>query len=954
MANDLTGDFDVVVQFSKGAADRVLAAMHRAKRFPHSLSILVNDVPGPKLHPWDVLTHAITSLVDRYGNAIASAGRLAQVQPPRPRVPSPGPQLILDSPLVSPDMSRMNVEIAQRSHLQGRAQLQLSTPIVSVPDASGARLTLVIQMMARYFPDAGTRMLPEYMRGEMRITVGVNQVAAQAGSIVNVDLHGNVDVDFTTAWASAPVGGSDEEAIKKAIRNSIMTSFQPSNASLPAAIKQMRFKTMAGALPAVSFLLKRDEGWADSGSVNEVFLNDGDLFAFAAGADFVIDSIGRMVNRTLTKSGQRNFPFTFEVVVKFLGYVVSRTKYTYDVSLDTVTVQLLDGRILLTIDGHADTSSALPNFEFVATQAFTLNLVEATAGLALLGDLSVHIKDFGDLRDSVFGPFIPSFETTATNNFRPVRDQILASAQNDIRNMLSADQNIGEFLTRLMNPLPKPGGPQPEAIDRPGLAYTSFEISPSGLVLHGSLDVQPWPAVHAEFALDYTGEYSALNSWIPGGTIKVYEWTEQNHQLLRRDENTFVYGPHWGLVAGRLAVEGARVTLQSAEVPLSTSHIMDYAMPLRRNPSCVMVKGTRISAAGPVYYQNANGMFCRWHAFPLGSLQTVMSQLARKLPDMALTQRNASGSLEVVGHTSPWAVVKRAGEGSTNAILYFAGGESPYDLDHLPQALIESRRDDTAAAILTVLPGGGLARTKPVDGILFAEDQDGAWEALFEVKRRPATILVSPSGKLLWRHEGELPPQELAEALRKHLAAGGVFSPRLLELNVIVGQAPPDFLFEAAPGVEFTLRKLVGRPVALVFWKSSSRPSMEMVRRLQGWFESTDELRPVVLAINDGDAPEEARRAAGQSGFLATLVTDSQRTISLAYGVNIWPTTVWVDAAGLVSYIWYGLFSPEQAGESSEAETAPRHPAEPRRGQPEKTDKPGSTRPGEIRRSGKE
>ncbi len=43
MANDLTGDYDVAVEFTIPAANRVLAAMHRGQRFPHSLSLRVYD-----------------------------------------------------------------------------------------------------------------------------------------------------------------------------------------------------------------------------------------------------------------------------------------------------------------------------------------------------------------------------------------------------------------------------------------------------------------------------------------------------------------------------------------------------------------------------------------------------------------------------------------------------------------------------------------------------------------------------------------------------------------------------------------------------------------------------------------------------------------------------------------------------------------------------------------------
>ena len=45
MANPLTGDYDVVVQFSTGAVNRILAAMHSGNRLLHSLSTRIDDNP---------------------------------------------------------------------------------------------------------------------------------------------------------------------------------------------------------------------------------------------------------------------------------------------------------------------------------------------------------------------------------------------------------------------------------------------------------------------------------------------------------------------------------------------------------------------------------------------------------------------------------------------------------------------------------------------------------------------------------------------------------------------------------------------------------------------------------------------------------------------------------------------------------------------------------------------
>jgi peroxiredoxin len=131
----------------------------------------------------------------------------------------------------------------------------------------------------------------------------------------------------------------------------------------------------------------------------------------------------------------------------------------------------------------------------------------------------------------------------------------------------------------------------------------------------------------------------------------------------------------------------------------------------------------------------------------------------------------------------------------------------------------------------------------------------------------------------------------------------------VLRSSVRIGQPPPNFLFEYAPGHELTLRKLVGRPFTIIFWKSVSRPSIETVNELQRITGRSGREGSVVLAINDGEAVEVAKQAAVENGLSATAVYDPRREISTAYGVNIWPTIIFVDALGLVRTIRYGRFA---------------------------------------------
>jgi peroxiredoxin len=197
--------------------------------------------------------------------------------------------------------------------------------------------------------------------------------------------------------------------------------------------------------------------------------------------------------------------------------------------------------------------------------------------------------------------------------------------------------------------------------------------------------------------------------------------------------------------------------------------------------------------------------------------------------------------------------------------------------------------------------------------VIYADGQTDAWERAFGQNslQRPLTLIVGQR-KIVWQREGELDSGTLAAALRMHLAAGGSDTKRvMLQLRVRIGRRPPDFVFEYAPGRGLTLRKLIGRPVILVFWKHASRPSIEAVRDLANTARGTPR-QPIVLAINDGEPAELAKYVAAENGLASTLVTDPQRHISLAYGVNIWPTTVFIDEAGLVSEIRYGRFGADQ------------------------------------------
>jgi peroxiredoxin len=913
MANALTGEFDVVAEFAIPSVNRVLAAMHRNERFPHSLTLRVDDNPPPgKKIDWP----ATVGIVDASGDAIVNHQRVGRPDIRAGTLLATNPLYAPLDPVVNTDLIEATLGTIVPSHLQGRAQLQLAPPTIEVTGRSGTNVTVRIRMMSRYFPDPNTSPLAEFVLGELQLTAAVNQVTSQSANVVDIDVRANsVGINFTPTWSSHPLSPEDLAAINLLIRNALKTGFLPSNNTLPLNIKYAQFKTLQGAQDAVGVLLNMDGNRGNADSFNNVFLGGGDDFAFGAGRDFVLAPF-------------QSFPSVTD----------HRSSY-FALSLNSPVADLQDGQILLTINGHAQSKkSYLPSFNFTVTQALTLALVATTPGgalntaeLALLGDVSldIHGVPWG------FGWVVDLFKGQALGPIREQRQTLLDQIQPRVRDMLSTDKNLGAFLRTLLSSPRRKLTPwqQPDGFR---LAYTSVAIRPSGIILHGLLAVTDWPIADVEFEripvnngvgggpgagilTNWGPDYSALKTWIPGGAIQRYEWSSlgQTQPFLVDDHKFVLEQPPLGLSDAASATT-AMSRLISPDIPepvATTGGVSGYI------PLCLTVKGLRLSAAGPVVSQPVTAKSCGFTSFPIISGGVVASKGIH--PSVALTHPGPRGMVEVVGHAS--AQVHQAGSAGSvapNLIVHFANEKTAAQLEFFTRALSECGRRDAATAILAVLTPDQLAKAPYVDGIIYTDDPDGDWERVFELKstQRPATLIVDPQGIVLWRHDGELDSEALAAALCRYLTSVRSIRRVMLQSRLTVGQPPPNFLFEYAPGHELTLRKLAGRSAILVFWKSSSKTSIEAACELQKTSGKSGAQGPVVLAINDGEPAEVAQRVAGENGFSTALVVDPRREIALAYGANIWPTIVLIDAAGSVTGIRYGRAKVEPM----ESPTAPK------------------------------
>jgi hypothetical protein len=672
--------------------------------------------------------------------------------------------------------------------------------------------------------------------------------------MIKVDIRGSgLTVNFTPKWSSSPIDPSDLLAINLLILNAIKTGFLPATNAMPAGVSHIQFKAMQGVRQAVALLLNMNGGPGNRASANSLFLGAADDFAFAAGSDFVKAAFQPTLDKILSNPVP---PAKFN-----LDGVIHTWHITYNFKLYTANVELKAGAIVIVITGHASTSSWTPNFDFTVKLSFSLAPTGDTVDL-VPGDVSIDTSSW----------IINRFRGTAEDAIRSARDDALSqgNARQSVRDMLSADRNIGALLDSLIQPAGT--GNQPALPKMARLWYNSAEIGPSGITLHGSIAVSPWPQAHVEFeqipmnagdrpgidgsAVNQGADYSALKTWIPGGEIQSYEWkqfgqTQQGYV----DENRFVM-LHQGPVSSSAAMTSSPV-------------VVGY------RPMCVTVRGLRVSASGPAVPEAVSATSCAWNFFPVIGLNEEVAP-----PMMALSAPGEHGGVEVVGHATARAATKA--RKPPNLLVHFVGRDGSSNVDALPRAIMESGRSDAPAAIVVVAREEDLKRVKFNDDVVYSADTD-AWRKRFGIgeSHGAVTVLVDPSGKVKLKHEGEIDGAKLTSMLRESLVSSPKVSSYLRPPILRIGSPPPNFLFRFDRDNESTLRKLAGREVRLNFRKAGERGA---------------------VTVEAGKAKAE--------------VDDPAGVIAKAYGVDTWPTTVVIDKRGVVESVQIGTMH-EFAGASS-------------------------------------
>ena len=136
----------------------------------------------------------------------------------------------------------------------------------------------------------------------------------------------------------------------------------------------------------------------------------------------------------------------------------------------------------------------------------------------------------------------------------------------------------------------------------------------------------------------------------------------------------------------------------------------------------------------------------------------------------------------------------------------------------------------------------------------------------------------------------------------------------LLTEAPLVGHLAPDFSAQTPAKESFSLSDYVdreggdGRPVVLNFWASWCGPCrMEMPAFERASLKYAD--RAAVLGINQAESTETIQRFAQNTGVTYPLLVDEDWVVNNKYGVSNLPTTIFVDANGVIREVFVGTMN---------------------------------------------
>ena len=127
----------------------------------------------------------------------------------------------------------------------------------------------------------------------------------------------------------------------------------------------------------------------------------------------------------------------------------------------------------------------------------------------------------------------------------------------------------------------------------------------------------------------------------------------------------------------------------------------------------------------------------------------------------------------------------------------------------------------------------------------------------------------------------------------------------------VVGGLAPEFEAADPDGDLFVMSESRGRVVLLNFWATWCEPCRAEMPMLEARYEEEQSTGMLVVGINSGETTDEVRTYGDALGLTFSLLLDPSGEVQALYRVPGYPTTFFVDEAGVIQHVHVGSMDAE-------------------------------------------
>jgi hypothetical protein len=375
MANQLTGDFDAVVQVSVPTVNRLLASMHQNR----------GDDAGPPPHT----------------------------------LPHRGAVSIGNKPLSG-----------ALAGIKGTAWVQIGVPTVALVANSPRSADVSCWIRARYFPNPKTVSLPEFIHGRIVARFDVKPSKPFYGIPLGIRASASPD-DAHITFTDSNLGSADSQKVTGLIRDYLRTridaffSFLP---DIPAGVFDFQALTDGQGRQAVALPIMLTGAAAGTGSLGQVFLDNND-FGIAISKEFILAQMQPAIDALNQAKPEFDVP-ALGMTAHYKASITAAVTWNGDLTLKiSGTAHTSHKKFGVKV---------FPDATFEISQSFTFTFEAPTQSISITPSGGPNVKvALTDGLGKYYPPAKDKAKSELTNRFVTERDKALNKANQEINEALA-------------------------------------------------------------------------------------------------------------------------------------------------------------------------------------------------------------------------------------------------------------------------------------------------------------------------------------------------------------------------------------------------------------------------------------------------------------------------------------------------------------------------------------